>query len=115
MLGWSTSSCGSVTTRENSPATRENSPAKEKDIELKEGKSLNTKCNDCKFRAKNKTSLDRHIRAKHPFNLVGCSMSDSEDEKLTAPRQSKRQRKTTQRDSEIYDTDWEEDWLNQQI
>ena len=92
MLGWSTSSCGSVTTRENSPA-------KEKD------KILNKKCKDCKFTAKTKTLLQKHIRAKHPFNLV-----DSEDEKPTAPRQSKRPRKTTKRDSHIYDsdTDWEE-------
>ena len=92
MLGWSTSSCGSVTTRENSPA-------KEKD------NILNKKCKDCKFRAKTKTLLQKHIRAKHPFNLV-----DSDDEKPTAPRQSKRTRKTTKRDSHIYDsdTDWEE-------
>ena len=92
MLGWSTSSCGSVTTRENSPA-------KEKD------NILNKKCKDCKFTAKTKTLLQKHIRAKHPFNLV-----DSEDEKPTAPRQSKRPRKTTKRDSHIYDsdTDWEE-------
>ena len=92
MLGWSTSSCGSVTTRENSPA-------KEKD------NILNKKCKDCKFRAKTKTLLQKHIRAKHPFNLV-----DSDDEKPTAPRQSKRTRKTTKRDLHIYDsdTDWEE-------
>ena len=111
MLFLSTSSSGSATTtRENSPETRGNSPAKEKDKEINEGKSLNKKCNHCKFKAKNNTLLDRHIRAKHPFNLVGGAMSDSEDEKSTAPRKSTRKRKTTQRDSHIYDTDWEQGW-----
>ena len=112
MLFLSTSSSGSGTiTRENSPATRENSPAKEKNKEINEGKSLNKKCDDCKFKAKNKTLLDQHIRAKHPFNLIGGAMSDSEDEMSTAPRKSTRKRKTTQCDSHIYDTDWEQDWL----
>ena len=108
MLSLSTSSSGSAaTTRENSPATRENSPAKDMNIA---GKSLDKKCKDCKFKAKNKTLLDKHITAKHPFNLVECAMSDSEDEKQTAPRKSKRPRKTTKRDSHIYDSDWEENW-----
>ena len=104
MLSWSTSSSEleqQLKTARSSTTirTRENSPAKEKNT------NLNKKCNDCKFKAKTRSLLDQHIRSKHPFNLV-----DSANEKPTAPRQSKRPRKTTKRDSHIYDTDtdWEE-------
>ena len=73
-------------------STTENSPAKQKG-------SLQKKCKDCKFIAKTKGLLDVHIKSKHPFNIVGCGPSE--------PRKSKRPRKSTKRDSHIYESEWD--------